>query len=324
MTYKIAVGAGHGLNTPGKRTPDNEREWNFNNKLVLSFIETMKNYKNVEVKRFDDATGKTDVSLEKREKGAESWGADIYISFHHNALAGKWGTHTGVETHVYQSKPAGSVKLAKAVHPALVKGYGLKDRGIKYTNLYITRETNMPAILIEGGFMDSTIDIKKLRDNAVLKNTGKLIAEAVAKYASLVKKPVSTNTSTNSVITISGSTYTVKKGDTLYSIAKASGLTVAKLKEFNSLKSDVLSIGQKLSLKAKTVDSSGIKVVGTIKIVNVSNAAFIVDKPSQNSKNLATAKKGSTLHISGSVPGWWEVIHEGKRAYVNEDYGQLI
>lgn len=186
--FKIAICAGHGINTPGKRTPDGEREWSFNSKVAVAFMETMKQYENVEVRRYDDPTGKTDVPLKTRTDKANAWGANIYISFHHNANTAKWGTWTGVETHVYKTQPADSVKLAKAVHPALVKAYGLSDRGLKFTDLHITRETKMPAILIEGGFMDSTIDIKKLRDNNVLKNAGTEIAHAVAKYAGLKKK----------------------------------------------------------------------------------------------------------------------------------------
>ncbi|MFE1452021.1 peptidoglycan-binding protein [Streptomyces olivaceoviridis] len=49
----------------------------------------------------------------------------------------------------------------------------------------------------------------------------------------------------------SGSTYTVKKGDTLSSIAKAHGTTTAKLVSLNGLKDpDHLSVGQKLKLPA--------------------------------------------------------------------------
>jgi N-acetylmuramoyl-L-alanine amidase len=193
MAFKVGVCAGHGgsNSTPGKRTPDGEYEWTFNDKVVRAFINEINTYQNVSVLRTDDASGKTDVPLKTRTDKANSWGADIYISFHHNAFAGKWGTHTGVETHVYQSRPANSVKLAKAVHPALVKAYGLRDRGIKYTNFHITRETKMAAVLIEGGFMDSTIDIKKLRDDKVLANVGKEISIAVAKLYGLKKKPVS-------------------------------------------------------------------------------------------------------------------------------------
>ena len=190
---KVAYDAGHGFNTSGKRTPDGEREWTFNDIVARSFAKELEKYNGITLKRFDDTSGKTDVSLNARTNGANSWGAHYFFSFHHNALAGKWGTHTGVETFVYtghKSKTAG--KIAAAVHPAVVKAYGLRDRGIKEGNLHIVRETKMPAVLIEGGFMDSTIDIKKLRDKAVLENAGKMIGEAFAKFAGLKKKETPT------------------------------------------------------------------------------------------------------------------------------------
>lgn len=190
--FKIAVCAGHGYNTPGKRTPDHEREWSFNDKVVRAFISEMSKY-DVEVRRFDDPTGKTDIPLYVRTNNANKWGADIYISFHHNANTARWGNWTGVETFVYTNPNPKSIELAKCVHPYMVKTYGLKDRGIKRGNLHIVRETKMPAILVEGGFMDSTIDIVKLRDDDVLKNAGVGIATGVVQYAKLKKGSNSPN-----------------------------------------------------------------------------------------------------------------------------------
>lgn len=184
---KIAYDAGHGYNTPGKRSPAGEREWTFNNKVVLAFEKELKQYEGVSLLRTDDATGKTDIPLKTRTDKANNWKADLYISFHHNAFTGKWGNHTGVETFYYKGSSKGK-KLAELVHKALVKAYGLRDRGLKTNNLHITRETKMPAVLVEGGFMDSSIDIKKLRDDKVLENAGKLIAQAVAEYAGLKRK----------------------------------------------------------------------------------------------------------------------------------------
>ena len=191
---KVGYDAGHGIHTPGKRTPDGEREWSFNDIVARAFANELATYDGVVSKRFDDPTGKTDTPLKQRTDGANTWGAHYYISFHHNANTAKWGTWTGVETFVYLgNKDTKSGQLAKAVHPALVKAYGLKDRGIKEGNLHIVRETKMPAILIEGGFMDSTIDIKKLRDKSVLQNAGKMIAQALAAHLGL-KKSISSKT----------------------------------------------------------------------------------------------------------------------------------
>ncbi|WP_412056003.1 hypothetical protein [Bacillus haynesii] len=65
--------------------------------------------------------------------------------------------------------------------------------------------------------------------------------------------------------------------------------------------------------------SSSIKSVGKIKIVGVSSAAIVMDKPDRNSsKNIGTVKLGSTISICGSVKGknnskgYWEVIYNGK------------
>ncbi len=184
---KIAYDAGHGINTPGKRSPYGEREWSFNNKVVLAFEKELKKYKDVELLRTDSKTGKSDIALKTRTDKANRFGSDIYISFHHNALNGKWGTHTGVETYHHKGSIKGK-ELAELIHKVVVNTYDLTDRKIKTSNLHITRETSMPSILIEGGFMDSTIDIVKLRDDKVLDNVGREVAKAIAKHFKLELK----------------------------------------------------------------------------------------------------------------------------------------
>lgn len=77
--------------------------------------------------------------------------------------------------------------------------------------------------------------------------------------------------------------------------------------------------------------NSGIKSVGKIKIVGVSNAAIIMDKPDRiNAKNVGTIGLGKTIDIAGSVrgsnnsKGYWEIIHNGKRRYVSGQYGKMV
>jgi hypothetical protein len=195
---KFAGCAGHGgyksLNpkvyaTSGKRTPDGEPEWEFNNKVILAFEETLKQYENVEFLRTDDRTGRTDVPLKTRTDKANTWGADVYFSFHKNGNTGQWGSWGGTETFCYGSGK--SLELAKVIHTAQLKIYGLRDRGIKDgKHLHIIKKTNMPSVLLEGAFMDSTTDIVKLRDDNVLRNVGCEVAHAVAKYYGLKKKEI--------------------------------------------------------------------------------------------------------------------------------------
>lgn len=185
----IAIDAGHGMNTPGKRTPAGEREWSFNNKVALATIKYLNQYQDVKIIRLDDPTGKIDVPLRTRTDNANRNKADVLVSIHHNANTGKWGSWTGTETFIHSSNPSGAKRLAEIVQPKLVKAYGLRNRGVKLANFHMLRESRMTAILTEGGFMDSTIDIVKLRNDKVLDAAGKAIAEGVAEYLKLKKKP---------------------------------------------------------------------------------------------------------------------------------------
>lgn len=188
---KIAVDAGHGLNTPGKRSPNGEREWTFNDAVVRHAMNRLYEFQNVTILRTDDVSGKTDIPLSARAKRANDFKADVFISVHHNALGSVWGGHEGAETFIMQPKDSNpkSKKLAGCVHPHIVRAMQTKDRGVKDANFAVLRKTNMPAILTEGGFMDSSTDIKKMRNDRFLKAQGEAIANGVAEYLGLVIKP---------------------------------------------------------------------------------------------------------------------------------------
>lgn len=233
MAKLVAYCAGHGKHTPGKRSPSGkfeEREWFFNNEVVKAFEAELKKY-DVRLLRTDDPTGERDVPLSERTNKANRANADIYISFHHNAYKSRWDNHTGVETYYYRTSTRGKA-LAQVVHKAVVKAYGLRDRGLKTNNLHITRETKMPAVLIEGGFMDSTIDIKKLRDKKVLQTAGREVARAVVQYLKLKPKqvPKTSSTTTKTTSTSNSNTfYRVVAGS--YNDRKNADAQVTKLKK---------------------------------------------------------------------------------------------
>ena len=84
---KIALDAGHGINTAGKRTSDGERECSVR----------LNKYQDVQILRLDDPTGNTDVPLATRTNKANA-----FVSLHHNALDGKWGSLGGFKTLVQE------------------------------------------------------------------------------------------------------------------------------------------------------------------------------------------------------------------------------
>ncbi|MDN4609108.1 N-acetylmuramoyl-L-alanine amidase [Sporosarcina highlanderae] len=185
---KIALDAGHGKHTPGKRTPDDEREWSFNDKVLRACAAKLQTYQDVEVLRLDDSSGKADVLLKDRTDRANEWKADVLVSIHHNASTGKWHGGGGVETYVFPSASTTAKDIAKRIHPRIVNAMGLRDRGIKTADFHMLRESQMPAVLTEGGFMDSTVDIHSLRSDVLLKKQGEAIAEGLALHFKLVPK----------------------------------------------------------------------------------------------------------------------------------------
>lgn len=184
---KIAVSRGHGRSTLGKRSPAGEREWYFNDKVADAFESEIQKYQNVQLNRVSDPNGYTDTPLLTRTNSANRWGATLYVAFHHNALAGRWGRHGGSEVWVRPGAPQ-AAKLARNVAPRVARAMNIRNRGVKAGNLHEVREPNQHAILIEGGFMDSTIDITAMRRNDMLAAQGRAVAEGVASYYGLKKK----------------------------------------------------------------------------------------------------------------------------------------
>ena len=104
---------------------------------------------------------------------------------------------------------------------------------------YIMRETpNTTALLIEYGFIDNPNDQRKLQNNLTDYVEG--VVKAVSDYIGINYVPP------GSEIPNTENIYTVKKGDSLYSIAKQYNTTVNDLKNLNGLSSNLLTIGQSL------------------------------------------------------------------------------
>ena len=160
---KIAIDAGHGLYTGGKRClkaidSKETREWTLNDRIADK-LEKLLAYYDCSVLRVDDTTGATDVDIKDRPKKANSWGADVYISIHHDS--GVYGKSGGGTTVFYYSSNLARKRQAQALYDAVVKNTGLKGNRstpVKKHAYWVLKKTNMPAFLIENGFMDSTTD----------------------------------------------------------------------------------------------------------------------------------------------------------------------
>ena len=124
--------------------------------------------------RLGDAT----ISLRERSNFENKIAYDYFISFHRNAFAPEKAK--GIEIYTYLNPGAKSKGLAKVLQSSFV-ALGFVDRGVKSANFHVLRETKAPAVLIEMGFIDSTVDnnLFDQKRNEIVKALVKAILAAV-------------------------------------------------------------------------------------------------------------------------------------------------
>lgn len=209
---KIVLDAGHGLNTPGKRClksidPKETREWVLNSRVAEHIEAYLKEYEGYEVLRVDDRTGKADIALATRTSKANSWGADIYLSIHHNAGI-NGGSGGGITVYRYPNSTKTSRAMLQSLYNDLIKHTGLKGNRstpLNDTNFHVLRETNMTAILIEGGFMDSKVDTPIILTDKFAKQYARGVVDFLASQYKLKKKATAPPASSGSGNTNTGS-----------------------------------------------------------------------------------------------------------------------
>lgn len=193
--FKIALTAGHYLGTPGKRCmkkldPNQTREWTLNSRIADKVESLLQQYTGWALLRTDDPTGKKDVTLKKRTKAANDFHADFYLSIHHNAGV-KGGSGGGIVAYVYTKPQEASVAWQKALYKALIDATWLKGNRSNPTpkkNLHEVRETKMPAVLLELGFMDSSTDVPVILSENYADNCARAIVQVLAEKGNLQKK----------------------------------------------------------------------------------------------------------------------------------------
>lgn len=194
-TLKVALDAGHYLETPGKRClksidPAETREWVLNDRVARLVEQKLSAYEGVEILRVGDPDGKLDVTLATRVKLANEWGADIYISIHHNAGI-NGGSGGGIVVYCCPNASKASVELRDELYEELIERTGLRgnrSNGKAEASHYVTKNTNMPAVLLELGFMDSTTDVPIILTDAFAESCATAIVEVIVKQEELVLK----------------------------------------------------------------------------------------------------------------------------------------
>jgi len=138
-----------------------------------------------------------DVGLVSRADQANKSNADMFLSIHFNA--GGRGTAYGIETYYYKPEagytPAinkenhnnpdrieKSRKLANKIQQNLLYKTGAYDRGVKRASFAVLRETSIPSILVELGFIDNQEEVNKIKTNEYQEKLADGIVDGIVEY----------------------------------------------------------------------------------------------------------------------------------------------
>ena len=168
MPKTIIIDPGHGGFDPGAVYGD-RKEKDDNLRLALAVGQELENAGyNVVYTRKDD---RYDSPYDKAQI-ANNAGGDLFLSFHRN-FAERPDLYQGVQALVYDKNPL-ALRVAKDVNEELEK-IGFENLGIESRKeLVVLRRTNMPAVLLEVGFINSSVD------NQIFDNEFSAMTNAIA------------------------------------------------------------------------------------------------------------------------------------------------
>lgn len=129
-------------------------------------------------------TRDTYITLPRRVSIANKAKGSLFVSMHFNSCPNP--DVKGIEVFFYDSKEVwrtrASKRLATCVLQRLLQLTQAVSRGVKHGNFHVIRETEMPAVLVEGGFMTNKDERLKLRDRQYLDKLALGVAQGIDKY----------------------------------------------------------------------------------------------------------------------------------------------
>ncbi|WRS27258.1 N-acetylmuramoyl-L-alanine amidase [Oscillospiraceae bacterium MB08-C2-2] len=177
MNPIVVLDAGHGGKDPGGLSGSRlEKDDTLRLALAVEKVLEKSDVQVLQTRNSDQA-----VSLEQRSALANKAGAALFVSLHRNSFSHPQAH--GNEVWIYPGCPETTRQFAQNIHQALCRVGTTADRGVKEGNYHVLRETHMPAILVELGFISNS------EDNSLfdlhLTAYAKTIAEEICRYFSL-------------------------------------------------------------------------------------------------------------------------------------------
>ena len=180
--FSVVIDPGHGGPDPGAIGIGGIRETD----VVLEVSKIIKKLLSEKgVKVTLTRKNEVDLDLPPRVSFANKTDADIFVSIHANASRGKRRDINGLETFYFRGW-RGRL-LAKGIQKQILRvSPGSPDRGVKQGRFYVIKNTKMPAVLVEIGFLTGRLDARRLEKATHRKRVAYAIAKGILEYLSKV------------------------------------------------------------------------------------------------------------------------------------------
>lgn len=179
----IVIDAGHGGTDRGTRANapfcEEKRICLQTSRLVKKYLDQL-GYR-VIMTRMTDVF----IPLPRRVEIADQARASLFVSIHYNSAPVP--SAKGIEIFYSESKAekvrtAASKKLAQSILSRVIQRTSAQSRGVKKRDFFVIRETSMPAVLIEGGFISNQEERENLKDHLYIDKIARGIADGIDQY----------------------------------------------------------------------------------------------------------------------------------------------
>lgn len=181
--YKVVIDPGHGGKDKGATSASGRYEKEFTLSLSKKVEKMLKQAPNMKVYMTRNDDSFLSQTSRYRPKYANRLNADIFISLHGNTFSNP--DVSGTETFYYHDD---SRLLAETMQKHVVDATGFSNRGINKKDLFVVRDTNMPAVLIEVGFLTNPQAESKMYTDKFQKSVAASIVDGIKEYRSESKE----------------------------------------------------------------------------------------------------------------------------------------
>lgn len=178
--FIVVIDPGHGGRDEGATSASGQEEKYFTLNLAEKVQNLLEQVSEIKVYM----TRETDIFLSAeqgtRQAFANDLDADLYISIHGNTFSDP--SVSGTESYYYHED---SKAFAETMHEYVTSATGFEDRGLRQEPYFVVKDTNMPAVLLEIGYLTNPANEQKMLSDDFQLKIAKAICDGVKDYLGL-------------------------------------------------------------------------------------------------------------------------------------------